>query len=220
MGNDLRKEMSDRLREIRKSRSLTQLEFAKSVGLKTQNLLSNYEGGKSDIPISVLDKLINDFSISPLWLFRGDGPMSLHKDGNTNPNGLVNLIVLNYTMMNTEIFISRKLIENYHRQNLKFLQLEDNQMLPDYHNGDLVAFQELSQDFSKLDDDYIIKKDGLLSCRSIQFIPDKKAIIQTKGSSQPYTVELDKLTIDFFYGRVIGNIHLRKNPTQLFEGRL
>src|SRR5271157_1633342 len=123
-------------------------------------------------------------------------------------------------MGTTEIILSRKIFENYRPRLVKGLQIEDNQMSPEYSSGDIILFSKLNGELPGLDDEYVIKKNGMLSCRYIQFVHENNAIVLSKGQQQPYNIEIDKLDKDFFFGKVIGCLQLRKNPTKIFESRL
>lgn len=65
MSNDeiIYKEFGERLKLLRKERSLTQTDLANVIGL-TQSAIYNYEKGNRKIPMSVLKKFANYFEMS------------------------------------------------------------------------------------------------------------------------------------------------------------
>lgn len=66
--------MKERIKEVRKTHSLTQTEFAERIGA-TRAMIASYEGG-AVIPSDTVLKLISkEFSVSYSWLKIGEGPM-------------------------------------------------------------------------------------------------------------------------------------------------
>jgi len=72
------KKIGERIREIRKGKGLTQIEFSKILGI-TQDKLSKYENGKVKVPIEILLKISEEFNISLDWLLKGKGPKICEK---------------------------------------------------------------------------------------------------------------------------------------------
>lgn len=60
-----------RLREVRKSKKLTQKELAEQIGIK-QNSYSDWETGKNEPSLENLVKLADLFEVSLDWLFGRD----------------------------------------------------------------------------------------------------------------------------------------------------
>ena len=73
------REEGKRLKNIRKSLALTQTTFAEGLGLK-QGPYSMIESGKVGLSSDVLKKLISTYRINPVWLFEGQGPMTMEVD--------------------------------------------------------------------------------------------------------------------------------------------
>ena len=67
------KESSSRLLTIRKDMQLTQVQFAKKLGI-TQNVYTRYETGKLDLPEHLKEKL-HQIGVNLNWLITGKGPM-------------------------------------------------------------------------------------------------------------------------------------------------
>jgi transcriptional regulator with XRE-family HTH domain len=67
------RKIGERIREIRKEKGLTQIEFSKILGI-TQDKLSKYETGKVGVPIEIILKISDEFKISLDWLLKGKGP--------------------------------------------------------------------------------------------------------------------------------------------------
>ncbi|EFC3040725.1 TPA: helix-turn-helix transcriptional regulator [Escherichia coli] len=61
-----------KLKEIRKSEGLTQAEFADVTGINL-GTIKNYESGKREVGLSVVDRVINskDFEKYTIWLMTG-----------------------------------------------------------------------------------------------------------------------------------------------------
>jgi len=62
----------DRLYSIRKSTKLTQKHFSDKVGV-SQRAYANYERGDRELPLSLVVKLHDLYSINPDWLITGNG---------------------------------------------------------------------------------------------------------------------------------------------------
>lgn len=60
-----------RLREVRKSKKITQQELADRLGIK-RNTYSDWENGKTEPTFEIFVKLADLFDISLDWLFRRD----------------------------------------------------------------------------------------------------------------------------------------------------
>jgi transcriptional regulator with XRE-family HTH domain len=67
------RKIGERIREIRKEKGLTQIEFSKILGI-TQDKLSKYETGRVGVPIEIILKISDEFKISLDWLLKGKGP--------------------------------------------------------------------------------------------------------------------------------------------------
>lgn len=65
--------IGDRLMQVRKSQKLTQVAFAKKLGVSRAAYVS-YELGERDIPTSLTLKLEENFDILATWLLTGKGP--------------------------------------------------------------------------------------------------------------------------------------------------
>ena len=67
-------DIGDRIKSIRKSTNLTQIDFAKKLGL-SRNAIASYEGGVR-IPNEAMIKLIcTTYKVDPFWLETGEGDM-------------------------------------------------------------------------------------------------------------------------------------------------
>jgi transcriptional regulator with XRE-family HTH domain len=67
------RKIGERIREIRKEKGLTQIEFSKILGI-TQDKLSKYENGRVGVPIEIILRISDEFKISLDWLLKGKGP--------------------------------------------------------------------------------------------------------------------------------------------------
>jgi len=57
--------------KLRKSRDLTQLEFARRIGT-SRNVIGNWEAGDSKPGADMLDKISREFLVSVSFFFNGD----------------------------------------------------------------------------------------------------------------------------------------------------
>lgn len=71
-------ELGDRLRLLRKALGLSQAEFAAKLGVK-QRAISHWERGDTEPSFKTLQKISEIWSVNPVWLFKGEGPMFLHE---------------------------------------------------------------------------------------------------------------------------------------------
>lgn len=66
--------MNERIKELRKSLGLTQLEFGEQVGVKA-NTIGNYEIGLRTPSDAVIRAICREFNVNENWLRTGDGKM-------------------------------------------------------------------------------------------------------------------------------------------------
>ncbi len=67
-------DISHRIKEIREVKKLSQVRFAKALGI-TSASISNYESGKRRPDYSVLNAISTVYHVNSNWLLTGDGPM-------------------------------------------------------------------------------------------------------------------------------------------------
>lgn len=67
-------EFKDRIKEIRKAKGLTQLEFADKLKVSRSNIAS-YETGKNELSSAVISLICKTFSVSETRLRTGEGSM-------------------------------------------------------------------------------------------------------------------------------------------------
>lgn len=66
--------MNERIKELRKSLGLTQLEFGEQVGVKA-NTIGNYEIGLRTPSDAVVRAICREFNVNENWLRTGEGEM-------------------------------------------------------------------------------------------------------------------------------------------------
>ena len=66
--------ISDRVRELRIAKNLTQQEFADKLKIK-RSTISNYDIGRSEPSESAISLICRTFSVSETWLRTGEGEM-------------------------------------------------------------------------------------------------------------------------------------------------
>jgi phage repressor protein C with HTH and peptisase S24 domain len=67
-------EIASRIREIRRQKGLSVVEFAVAIGEKAHRI-TDIEREKQRAPMDVLKKIAEYFQVNPLWLFDGIGPI-------------------------------------------------------------------------------------------------------------------------------------------------
>ena len=68
--------LGKRLKELRKTMEISQINMAKSLGIATSTY-QHYERDESEASQSFFEKLITIYKLSPTWLLTGQGPMFL-----------------------------------------------------------------------------------------------------------------------------------------------
>lgn len=71
--------MNNRIRELRKTLSLSQREFAEKIGLK-QNAISYIEKSGSTVTEQNIKAICSQFSVNEIWLRTGSGKMFLENE--------------------------------------------------------------------------------------------------------------------------------------------
>ena len=77
----IKQEIGGRVRAVRKSLRLEQTELAKKMGL-SQAIISQYEKGLTEIPLSFLEYHKNKHGVSSDWVIFGTGEMNVAIRGN------------------------------------------------------------------------------------------------------------------------------------------
>jgi len=67
-------EIKDRVKQLRKTKGLTQFEFADRLKISRSNIAS-YETGKNELSGAVISLICRTFSASETWLRTGEGEM-------------------------------------------------------------------------------------------------------------------------------------------------
>lgn len=66
--------MNDRIKQIRKAKGLTQVDFGKKIGVKG-NTITNYENGLRTPSDSIIFSICREFNINEEWIRTGEGRM-------------------------------------------------------------------------------------------------------------------------------------------------
>ena len=130
--NDLKQIVGCNIKNVRKSRNLTQTQLAEQIG-KHESSIRKYEKGLTDIPNEVILKIADVLEVSPAELLSVD-----EWETKLNPDGKLSEEVK--TIENVKIFFGEdavKLLQQFHMLNEagkeKILSdLEDLTMLPKY----------------------------------------------------------------------------------------
>lgn len=72
--------MKNRIKQIRKEKNLTQVEFGERIGVKG-NTVTNYETGLRNPTDAVILSICREFNVNEDWLRNGIGDMYKEKDG-------------------------------------------------------------------------------------------------------------------------------------------
>ena len=72
--------MKNRIKQIRKEKNLTQVEFGERIGVKG-NTVTNYETGLRNPTDAVILSICREFNVNEDWLRNGTGDMYKEKDG-------------------------------------------------------------------------------------------------------------------------------------------
>ena len=70
--------MKDRIKEVRKSARMTQVEFGEKLGVKG-NTVTNYETGLRTPTDAVIRSICREFNVNEEWLRTGEGEMFIQK---------------------------------------------------------------------------------------------------------------------------------------------
>ncbi len=102
-----------RIKSIRSKHSLTQLEFAKRIGI-SPNYLSELETGKAKPSKPVLLALEHRYGVSYDWLTSGKGPESVEIENNLNSEEkeILSILRKNRELYQTVKNLSKKYIKN------------------------------------------------------------------------------------------------------------
>ncbi|BCK01444.1 helix-turn-helix transcriptional regulator [Anaerocolumna chitinilytica] len=71
--------MKNRIKEIRKTVGLNQIEFGAKIGVKG-NTIGNYEVGLRNPSDAVIFSICREFNVNEEWLRTGNGEMFIHMD--------------------------------------------------------------------------------------------------------------------------------------------
>lgn len=144
-----------RIKELRESNNLTQIEFSNKIGIKQANL-SHIENKGEKISIDIINKIISNFNINIEWLFTGIGEMETKQNTSkieplkkkeadieeTRPRvpysaaaGSLSVVMDGVTANQCE---QMPLIKAFARYDFTILAYGDS-MLPEYHSGDELA---------------------------------------------------------------------------------
>lgn len=72
--------MKNRIKQIRKEKNLTQVEFGERIGVKG-NTVTNYETGLRNPTDAVILSICREFNVNEDWLRNGTGDIYIEKDG-------------------------------------------------------------------------------------------------------------------------------------------
>jgi transcriptional regulator with XRE-family HTH domain len=66
--------IGERIREIRTMHGFTQEQMARSMGVR-QNTWNQWENGRRQVPVTVLERLVREWNVDADYLLRGEPPV-------------------------------------------------------------------------------------------------------------------------------------------------
>lgn len=118
----------DRIKQVRKTNSLSQADFAKILGVSQGNI-GDWERGRSLPTLPALIKIVDKFNVSADWLLLGEKSEERLNDLKQN------IITLDEELTEEDIFAIRKFVdfvlhERRAKNNKKKINIEDYEYLP------------------------------------------------------------------------------------------
>jgi transcriptional regulator with XRE-family HTH domain len=180
-----------RLKEIRVSLGITQIEFSEVLNIK-QNYLSRYENGEHEFTDDLKLKLVNNIlqkyqkRVNLDWLVSGNGEMFLQKQGKSLEKSSATGQVYKIPLLHQKVSCGEganweeeqnikgyidvfSLIPRFKLGRLFAFSAQGNSMVgAGIKNGDYVLF-DTSQDQHLKDDIYVFSLDGEVFCKLLEF---------------------------------------------------
>lgn len=111
--------MKNRIKELRRSKKLTQEEFADKIFLK-KSAISAYENGTREVPDRVINNICSAFNVNKNWLVNGTGDMMVDLTDNTNFDEEVKMLLRKIqTLDDKDKQAIEHLINTLYEKNLK-----------------------------------------------------------------------------------------------------
>ncbi len=209
--------LTKRIKELRTFFKMTQYEIAEKLGI-SQPKYANYESRGSIPPIDILEKLSDLFNINLHWLITGTGEM-LDTDRITEAIPLIDHHasagngITNHDRPETRTLIpvSSKLFYPHDPKDILAIEIFGDSMEINgsgFCHGDLVFFT--TKVFRKGDGAYIIRLDGDLLLKRLQFTPGLITIISDNAKYKPIEIRQNSDNqIQFeIVGVVVGKLRL------------
>ncbi|MDU6115930.1 MAG: helix-turn-helix transcriptional regulator [Paeniclostridium sordellii] len=111
--------MKNRIKELRRSKKLTQEEFADKIFLK-KSAISAYENGTREVPDRVINNICSAFNVNKNWLVNGTGDMMVDLTDDTNFDEEVKMLLRKIqTLDDKDKQAIEHLINTLYEKNLK-----------------------------------------------------------------------------------------------------
>lgn len=111
--------MKNRIKELRRSKKLTQEEFADKIFLK-KSAISAYENGTREVPDRVINNICSAFNVNKNWLVNGTGNMMVDLTDDTNFDEEVKILLRKIqTLDDKDKQAIEHLINTLYEKNLK-----------------------------------------------------------------------------------------------------
>lgn len=161
---------NERLKQIRKKLGLSQVEFAKKLGMK-QGGYSDVERGKNKVSAAILLALQETFKVNPGWIRNGQGDIYTNaiakhpgksSDNSTLESGTIKYYDLEATASMAKVFEpeSKYQPREITVPGFSYCELAMNiwgdSMEPDFHSGEIILMKSWNENFIEYGHVYLI----------------------------------------------------------------
>ena len=212
-----------KLKKIRKTLELSQIDMAKELGT-TERTLRDYEKERFGVGYDFLIKLINRYNVNPNWLFRNEWPMFLDETAegvikkipSEQKENLVfipkynvsaaagNAILADETHI--EYFAAfdahwLRSVIGFLPKNLSAIVAEGDSMRPVINNGDLILVDQ--NKITPQDGIYVLRIGDSFIVKRTQCLPNfKLKIISENPAYPPYEIDIREDNVEII-GKVV-----------------
>lgn len=89
--------VGERIKQVRKELKMTQIEFAKELGV-SRNSVACYEGGTRNVGDYIIKNICRTFNVDYNWLTKGEFEMFL-----SEPNGTIDKLIKEYNISENQL---------------------------------------------------------------------------------------------------------------------
>lgn len=200
---------ASRIKDIRTVLSLSQRDFAQSLGI-TQSALSQIENGLTNISLVTLEQLMVQHNVNPDWLLFGEKPLlrtTFDKAAATPPNMDNTVYLVQATAhadypdncKNQEFLESFKRYEipKFGKEGSRMFEIEGDSMEPTIFNGDIVIVEMVSNIKSVGDGKLyvVVTKQGVVAKRIYKYEDGYSALVMKSDNPkfQSYKISAEDI---------------------------